>query len=295
MFGFNFKNCLARVIAVVATTLLMTSPMAESLASNKSIAQDSSSRYVWADKLVIHAQPDINSPALASLMFGDQISLSSIADTTHPYSVTVFKLEPDDEGGTESNVTLDGYWKRVNGHGVDGWVFDGFLSRYPVPKAIKKVGMMEDQVSYANQIFKELRSLHWTTGDKKSGSHYAAMRKHVDASIRKDYHVDWKYAEFSQGVYYDDLTYYDVGTVGRTWFRKLPLTFNEAVLWLRLFGDFTSIPESTKTGAGQRNGHFVRGKSLTVGVPNDDESGIGNGSIVDCHGDTCDIGWLSSD
>src|SRR6185437_3678738 len=117
----------------------------------------------------------------------------------------------------------------------------------------------------------------WKTGDGKKSEDYRVLirqTKMTDKQTREE--VNWEYAEFKGGGSYRMFSNQAGGGMFTSSidFKDVPLTYGEALLWLKQFGGFHAI--GGKEGAfGKFAGKVEPGKHLQLGPADDDDSGFG--------------------
>jgi len=252
-------------------------------------AQSGMTRYVWANNLIMRAQPDSKGTEVVRLPFGTAVTLEADASASVTHQETVLVL-PSSKSSVPVNVTLDGTWQRVRLMKQEGWVFDGYLSRYPVPKRSEE-GDPDGERTFAMRVFGGQHLQKWDTGASTKTSDYRAMLLHTTADDRKQKQLSWSHVEFQQGGSYEQLYVYTEIGFSRTAFRNLPLTFNEAVLWVRQFGAFK--PQNVGPEPSIEIEEFKPGHKLDI-EPNDNST-LPTSSVIECSAKTCSISYDSSD
>lgn len=241
-------------------------------------ATTSETRYVWASKLVLRKDPSRKSDEVASLPYGAQVTLLQDPQGLNFYRERVAKLRASGDHPA-SDVTLDGYWRQVKVADKEGWVFDGYLSRYPAPGEEKgQFPFDDDEIAYAAQVFGIAHSWQWKKGDEKKGESYKVMRRQwkLDENTEAD-EVRWARIEFKLGGSAEVSTIVGNGSSSNLALANLPLTFHESLLWWLHFHRF------------EGTGIFEQNRRLQVGPADDDNSGLGFGSSIQCGSQTCSI------
>jgi len=252
-------------------------------------AQSGMTRYVWANNLIMRAQPDSKGTEVVRLPFGTAVTVEPDVSASVTHQETVLVL-PSSKSSVPVNVTLDGTWQHVRSKEQDGWVFDGYLSRYPVPKPSEDSDP-DSERAFAMRVFGGQHLQKWDTGDSMKTSDYRAMLVHTTTDERKQKQLSWSHVEFQQGGSYEQLySYTEIGN-SRTTFRNLPLTFNEAVLWIRQFGAFK--PQNVGPEPTIEITEFKPGHKLDI-EPNDNST-LPTSSVIECSAKTCSISYSSSD
>lgn len=253
-------------------------------ANTVAFTPSATTRYVWVDKLIIRAQPDSKSAEVARLSLGAEVTLQQDSASLVKRQETIFKLVSSETSKTPAiNVTLDGNWQHVSAQGHDGWVFDGYLSRYPAPRSAK--GAEGADADVAKLICGPAKTQKWKLGDSKKSPAYRIMHQH--GKLEKDAtEYEWEYDEFQNGCTDETVAQYDGGGDGSSDFKNLPLTFNEALLFYRrLFFAHD----------GNVSGTFEPGHRLEI-LPNDhDAEAIGFDDIIECAADKCSISQSHND
>ncbi|HEY8027851.1 MAG TPA: hypothetical protein VIF60_25150 [Burkholderiaceae bacterium] len=271
--------------------------LAACLAPAQAAEEAGVTRYVWASNLTLRAQPDGSSTALAKLPFGTTVALLPASGQPVPHRETLLKLEPGN-GSPAADVILDGTWRQVHAGANDGWVFDAYLSRYPVRQFSidKNKHDDESEAEFARRVFGAKLVQNWQTGASKKSADYAAMLKHSKMAPKNTVdNVSWEYVEFQAGGTYEMLATQPMGGMYTSTidFKDVPLTYGEALLWLKQFGGFEAI--GGNGAIGKFSGKVEPGRHLEIGATDDDTSGFGFARSIDCHASTCSINYGFSD
>ena len=234
-------------------------------------------RYVWASKLILRTEPDARSAEIARLAYGAKVALLAPPAQMVAHKENVGKLRSGQDHPA-ADITLDGYWRQIDAAGKQGWVFDGYLSRYPVPGPDKSASYFDDEeMLYAARIFGVARSWRWQKSDGKKSPSYQVMRQHW--KLDDDFNpaeIYWVRAEYKLGGSAEYGLIMGEMTSSTLTFKGLPLTFNEALLWQLHFHPL------------QGTGTFAPQRSLQIG-PADDDSGVAFGRTIECNNQTCNI------
>lgn len=266
-------------------TLLLSACMA---AIAHAESGDLSTRYVWANTLILRAEPDAKGAELARLPFGSKVTLMVSEQKPIDYQLSLLKLEADDEHAAV-DVILKGHWQRVHVGNMDAWVVDTYLSRYPTPQ---KLGTKDEgvdlQLALMEKIFGGRQEWHWKTGDATKGDAFHLMQqrnKLKPEDIKKD--LSWDFVKFGGGAIYEFLGQ-NTGEMyfNHSGFKALPFTFNEAVLWLKAFGGLDS---SNGRGMGKFVGKFEPGKRLELLPAPSENPGVAIANTIECDATTCSI------
>jgi hypothetical protein len=233
-------------------------------------------RYVWADTLLLRAAPE--GREVARLPYGAKVVLLRDAAAPVPHRETLATLR----GGSEhqqADIVLDGHWRRAQALGKEGWVFDGYLSRYPAPGGKTAPSPYDDEeIAYAAQVFGVAHAWRWKNGDAARGAAYQVMRRKWTLDENPDAaEVYWTRVEFKQGGAAELGRIVGNGSSENLALEGMPLTFNEALLWWRHFNFF------------EGSGTVDAGRRVEAGPPDDDTSGLGYDRIIKCGKATCDI------
>jgi hypothetical protein len=152
------------------------------LAAQTSRFKEGETLYVWASSgLNMRDKPDAKATKITSIPFGTKVIVQPNIGIKIPFEVEEFK-----------GFTVKGYWLLVKYGTTEGWIFDGFLSRLPMPTKKKEYGDI-------NEYLAELKKV----GGK--------------SQIKKCEEPDWKNdtCEFTQkyelGIIYTDITHPEVG------------------------------------------------------------------------------------
>jgi len=278
---------------------LLVSPLALAADNPPVAVDDVASRFVWAGKLILRSQPDSKSAEIGRVPYGAKVVLQPDAAPLIRHQEILFTLQ---NGATakagSGNVILDGNWRHVHYQEQDGWLFDGYLSRYPAPP----VSSGENdaiELEHAKRVFGDKASFKWVKGESKVTDSYRLLQKHgafcplswCSRDVQKSAsEYTWQYTEFKQGGTYESVSLYDGGGAGNIDFKNLPLTFNEALLWLRRFSALHP------TGAGVvGTGVFTPGRRVEIGPTEEEAGSISFTSTVDCAADKCTIHEDASD
>jgi len=203
-----------------------------SLAAAAQAQTASETRYVWASKLILRSEPDARSAEIGWLPHGAKVALLTPPAQLVAYKEIVGKLRVSQDHPA-ADITLDGYWRQIDAAGKQGWVFDGYLSRYPVPGPDKSMRDFDDEeMLYAARIFGVARSWQWQKSDGKKSPSYRLMQQHW--KLDDDFNpaeIYWVRAEYKLGGSAEYRLIMGEATSSNLVFKDLPLTFNEALLW----------------------------------------------------------------
>ncbi|KAA3622892.1 MAG: SH3 domain-containing protein [Bacteroidetes bacterium] len=93
-------------------------------------AQGNELRYVWAKSgLIIRDAPSIEGKRVGKLAYGDSIRLVKV--TGKSYSVKMMETNKSFEEYHHKEFRLRGNWVQINWQGQVGFIFDGYLSKFP--------------------------------------------------------------------------------------------------------------------------------------------------------------------
>lgn len=289
-----------RLIRIFACALpiLLCAPHLSFATDNASTAS-SMTRYVWANSLFLREQADGKSAQLAKIPYGAALTLSDAADASIPHSEVFAKVTTD---GKTTTAPLDGAWRKVHWQDKDGWVFDGYLSRYPAPidtalEAERKADQDYPSIDllYARHTFGagSGAKMAWHNGDNRKTANFQAMCKYL-----KSMNVDckppttegtwnWEKEELAQGASYFEYNSGDGPGENSVSFRNMPLTFNEAILWASHFNDIAKSDKNPNGGTVLDSIDFKPGKALLLGETR--PSGDTQSDTVTCTEKACDI------
>lgn len=201
-------------------------------------APGTAARYVWVNNLTLRAAPDAESEALARLPLGARVQvLATDLPLVHrEESLPGTKLDRQVNG---KPLKIIGDWRRVRVGTAEGWVFDGYLSRYPYPKESKGSDKVAMEFAAAKQAFGARAEKQWMTGDPANGELFRAMPQRLQEEAAPDNHADisWDSVIFASGGQ-GELAI-DTRDSAEGWavkFDKLPLTYQEALLWAKRWG-----------------------------------------------------------
>jgi hypothetical protein len=224
----------------------MNKPLATFLACSLAVASLGASateaatgaRYVWVNNLTLRAAPDIKSEALARLPLGATVQLLA-ADQPLVHveeSLPGLKLDKQVNG---KPLKISGDWRRVRIGTAEGWVFDGYLSRYPYPRESKGSDKVAMEFAAAKQSFGARAEKQWMTGDAGNGEIFRAMPQRLQeaADPKNRAEISWDSVTFASGGQ-GELAI-DTRDSAEGWtvkLDKLPLTYQEALLWAKRWG-----------------------------------------------------------
>lgn len=261
--------------------------------------ENSDVRYVWANSLVLRAQADGRSAEVQRLPYGTAVRLIPDTTTPVPRREVLFELAKSAQT-PPAEVALDGAWRHVRAQGGEGWVFDGYLSRYPVRRlsADRNKEDDEDEGSFARRVLGAKTAYKWKTGDSKKSEDYRALIRQTNMTDKQTGEdVTWEYAEFKSGGSYKMLGNQPDGGMytSSVDFKDIPMTYGEAMLWLKQFGGFYAIGGKGNGTFGRFAGKVDPGRHLEIGPADDDDSGFGFARSVDCTPSACSISYGFAD
>lgn len=211
-----YKNILLLVVVfciVNCTSSEDTSTVTETLTKPDTLPvkkdENPSNRYKAGDKLTAFAltgltlrdKPDKQGTKLGTVPLGATVTVLANDIFTVPFEVT-----------EKNNIKLKGYWVKINTNEKEGYVFDGFLSKLPVPEKY-------NELTYLSNWSKKL-STSKTPPPKKAEQ---------DANI-----FEYELSTFENGVIYE-MRGYDGGVTTRISIPKTLATFEEAYLLGKAF------------------------------------------------------------
>lgn len=297
----NKNKCMTRYVALGALALGALLCGASWAADSNPVSGTVSgtTRYVWAKNLVVRAAPDSGSAEVGKLPLGTAVILVPATGPSISHQDIALKLAASAESPA-ADVTLDGNWQRVRTPQYEGWVFDGYLSRYPAPILAEDRSKREEdaELNFAKRLFGVKLAQTWKTGNSKKTADYAAMRqrsKLTSKELAGD--VSWAYVEFQRGGSYEALAHQANGDMytSSVDFKDVPMSFNEAVLWLRQFGHFAPIGSGSDGAIGKFSGKIEPGRKLEIVPADDDTSGFGFSRTIACSAETCSINYGFAD
>ena len=224
----------------------MNKPLSTILAAALAVASisataadvDIGTRYVWAGNLRLRAAPDVKSEELARLPLGTSVQLLPTAGPLvhREDSVPGLRLDSQVEG---KPVKIAGDWRRVRVGSAEGWVFDGYLSRYPYPKASKGSDKIAAEFAAAKTLFGAKTEVRWMSGDATDTETYRNMPQRLKDESAPDNHaeISWDRVPFTSGGL-GELAI-DTREGGEGWtvtLDKLPMTYQETLLWAKRWG-----------------------------------------------------------
>lgn len=243
-------NSLPRISSCIAATLAASLAGLGTLASLPALAADSvgtaatdtggNTRYVWADNLSVRAAPDVKAEVLAHLPLGAPLQLLASKDVPVHYeeSVQGLKRDPDMKG---KPLKISGTWRLVQLAGKQGWVFDGYLSRYPYPRNNKDSDPVAGEFAAAKALFGIKSEQQWVSGDPKGTATFQAMPQYLRDSTAPENEADisWDRVVFNGGGSGEFGVDSRFGGTGSTVaLDNLPMTYQEALLWAKRWGWF---------------------------------------------------------
>ena len=120
----TIQNLIIMVLLVVSQSLTATTEPTRATA----MYQEGTVLTVWAvNGLNMRDGPGKDFPISRKLKYGDQVTITDPFIGDFPMSIKVI-----DKKGTKNDFELKGNWVRVMLDDVEGYVFDGYLSRMPV-------------------------------------------------------------------------------------------------------------------------------------------------------------------
>jgi hypothetical protein len=265
-----------------------------SAAADDGTAKSPSTRYVWANSLFLRAQADGKSTQLAKIPYGAALDFSSDdASVAHTEIFAKYAFK-----GKTITVTVDGAWRKAHWQDKDGWVFDGYLSRYPAPNTASFEAWRKnfknypsDEIVYADQVFGPGKRIEWDM--KKDGvksPFYEAAKKSVhafsqDLSPPYTNNARWINIEWAKGANCNYHILQDEGQEEALYLRSLPLTFNEALLWEMHFNRIDSKDTTTEDTDHHIEVDYTAGSSLSIKIMDMETSAIS----IKCSAKSCDL------
>ena len=195
-------------------------------------------RYVWANNLTLRAAPDAKSEALARLPLGAAVQvLAAEGPLVHrEESLPGLKLDREVNG---KPLKIRGDWRHVRAGTAEGWVFDGYLSRYRYPKESKSSDKVAMEFTAAKQSFGMRAEKQWMTGDAGNGEIFRAMpqRLQEEADPKNHAEISWDSVTFAAGGQGElAIDTHDAAEGWTVKLDKLPMTYQEALLWAKRWG-----------------------------------------------------------
>jgi hypothetical protein len=263
--------------------------------SATSSATPSSTRYVWANSLSLRAQADGKSAALTKIPYGAALNLSDAGDAPVPHSEVFGKYTAH---GKNIAVMLDGAWRKVHWQDKDGWVFDGYLSRYPAPDASLYPTEQKQfkyatphEILYANHILGTGKKIEWDKSEGTKVPGYQAMQKYFK-SIQYSFdpnalaaEMTWLDMQWNGGASVDYFAGYNEGGQTHITLRNLPLTYNEAMLWEMIFHSINDTEHLVENNSLKHSLDVVPGKSFDFEANGD----VSMSEAFSCANNTCDM------
>lgn len=264
-----------RMIAVVLSIFCIPAFSGLAIAVDSAAPTSSTTRYVWANSLYLRAQPDDKSAQLAKIPYGTVLNLSN-SDAPVAHTEVFAKYKTKDKTNA---VMLKAAWQKVHWQDKEGWVFDGYLSRYPAPdasilearrKSFKNY--VSDEIVYADQIFGPGRKIEWDlNNDGVKSSAYQTAKKYMQ-SVSRDLNppytrnARWINIEWNAGANCNYYLLEDEGGDDALSLKNLPLTFNEALLWEMHFNEINDKYYATEYSDSYVSFNYVPGNSLSIEI-----------------------------
>jgi hypothetical protein len=269
-------------------------------AATQTMAQ---TRYVWATNLIVRAEPDSKAAQVAKLPYGTEVQVEP-SENAKSHQENWLKVH-DDEKSPPVDVVLNGHWQKVHAAQGEGWAFDAYLSRYPAPTAKELKSYSSDssgdnaEALYAKRLFHVATEYKWSGKDSKKSAAFRLMAKHqqLEKGAVTD-EMNWHYIEFTNGSTYEFFSNAGEMAVSNEDMKKIPISFDEAMLWLRVFGGYNAFANAAANSGKSTNtysGKFEPGHRFTLGPADDDNGGIAHDDNIECTGSTCDFGSATAD
>ncbi len=273
-----------RLLVTAAMLALCVAAKAEEGAAN-------ATRYVWANTLIVRAEPNPKATEVARLPYGSEVAL--LAETGPSRREVLLKLAKKDEWPA-ADVALEGNWRRVHSSSGEGWVFDAYLLRYPAPTIMldKSKEDADGRVEFAKRIFGVKEAHKWAFESGKTAVDYRMMLSRTKLKENEiDQETSWEYIVFKNGGTYEMFSHRPKNGpyMSNVDFENLPFTYGEALLWLKQFHGFESMGGTNVNGIGRLSGKVEPGRHLELGPAPDDDSGFGYRSTLDCTPTACSL------
>ena len=109
--------------------------------------------YVWAEGgLSIRDSNSISGKRIGVIPYGEKIiTLSRKIFKINDVTIKLTSKHKDDDGNEYLGMTLKGQWAKINFKGKIGFVFDGYLSKYPAP-ILRDKGRSERLEAYFTRV-----------------------------------------------------------------------------------------------------------------------------------------------
>jgi hypothetical protein len=229
------------------------------LTAQTSRFKDGETLNVWATSgLNMRDKPDAKATKLVSIPYGAKVIVQPNISVKIPFEVEEFK-----------GFTVKGVWLLVKYGNTEGFVFDGFLSRFTAPVSQKELGELE---SYLDKSFGKIGDKH----DAKVWDKIADTTRLLLPNEKFDVNTVQSYKQsYKQGILYA----YSLGEGGSSTTIELPnFTLYEAYLIVKVyhFNPKTNVFSFNK-----------KDKSVNSEVKNDDGGcaftikQVGNKIIID--------------
>lgn len=149
--------------------------------------------YIWAiSGLNMRANPDAKAAKVLNIPYGEKVKIIDTDLRVHPFSYTMISQKSQD--GARGWV-LDGHWVKVEYYGKQGYVFDGYLGRFPA------ITNTPEEIPYfALEPIKNYGDLHWgglKEEKKVSMLNFDDNKIDPDKGHSEEYHLTFK-----NGCYY---------------------------------------------------------------------------------------------
>jgi|GEM_PF-3596147 len=285
---------------ITASLLCLIAISTSANAADSTPPTTSTTRYVWANGLFLRTQADSKSAQLAKIPYGATLTLSNDADATVPHSEVFLKSTSE---GKTSTALLDGAWRKVHWQDKDGWVFDGYLSRYPAPddaaleaESSKSKDGASIDVLYYRHVFgpnpnAASGAMEWNNGDSRKSASYKEMCKYLKSiGVKCEPPAEgswgWQQQPLAQGATFIGYASGDGPGESAFSYRNMSLTFNEAILWAMHFNHI-SKDKNVNNNGGLDGFDFTPGKLLEIYETR--ASGCPQVDTIRCNDKSCDI------
>ncbi|MBK7790790.1 MAG: SH3 domain-containing protein [Saprospiraceae bacterium] len=129
--------------------------------------------YCWSlSGLNMREQATVNGKIIDKIPYGQKVEIPSMDQDFNSYHEDSFLPGINEDGS--SDVKITGYWFKVDYNGKSGYVFSGYLSRFPafIMQKTTDNGLCESSEEYLNRNFKVLNVIAKAEDSTSYGIHY---------------------------------------------------------------------------------------------------------------------------
>lgn len=135
--------------------------------SNLSLARPIDTLHVWAESgLLIREQPNINSPVIGKLSYGDTVVVEEYVRGSEFSSEVIPEVKKD--GIVRPKISLSSSYIKISYAGSKGYTFGGYLSKLPVLEIYDEgeIIVREHLSEYFSRVFGEFKREESTHPDR---------------------------------------------------------------------------------------------------------------------------------